>query len=167
MSQPILERSQGRNLEARIEAGTVERHCLLACSTWLPRLLSYTTQNPWPGVALPLEFCPPHQSLIKKSPLLQTSLQVGGPDAGILAIWLFLLPDDSSLCQVEEKQNKTKQKPSTSDLLKATVYSSNFSKSYFTRDQLGGSPALYKLTAQPCPSGTAAQSDGVRRFRIP
>lgn len=43
--QPIVEGTQGRNLEAGTESETKEEHFLLACSLWLAHYLYYTVQT--------------------------------------------------------------------------------------------------------------------------
>jgi hypothetical protein len=38
-------RTQSRKLEAGTEAAVIEEYCILACSSWLVQLVSYTTQD--------------------------------------------------------------------------------------------------------------------------
>lgn len=45
--------TQGRNLEARADADTMEKCCLLTCSQWLLGLLHYTVQDHLPWGAQP------------------------------------------------------------------------------------------------------------------
>ena len=57
-------RTQGRNLEAGIEAETKEESCLQACFPWLPSLLCYTLQDLLPrGGSAHSGWALPYQSL--------------------------------------------------------------------------------------------------------
>lgn len=68
-SREARERAQSKNMEAGIEAETIERHCLLCCSPLSLSLIliSYTIQEcPSRGGTVTVGHTIPYQSLIKK-----------------------------------------------------------------------------------------------------
>lgn len=88
-SHPITEGRQSSNLEAGVDAKAVKEYWLLACSAFFltaPRRISL-------GVASSSELVPPSASIINQDNLIFLAEQLLNGD--------FLIPNDSSLCQVD------------------------------------------------------------------